>query len=215
MTVAELQDQIRQLDDVQFQEIKSWVVTVEVNRRDAQPEIEQAVREQRAEDAAALWEQHPELKPAVQKTPEKPVATSVEDAASKVEIEAYRQPTGAHDSYPKGAKFIYKGRVWESLMDGYCWEPDAPGIDERFVVDVTDRFVKTTGEKPEAETPETSENTETSEQPTAPAYRQPSGAHDAYKQGDRVTYNGAVYESTINANVWAPDTYPAGWKKLA
>ena len=210
-----LKNTIRNLNTADWLDLLGWAVGKEKQRREAQPEIEQAVREQRAEDAAALWEQHPELKPAVQKTPEKPVATSVEEAASKVEIEAYRQPTGAHDSYPKGAKFIYKGRVWESQMDGYCWEPDAPGIDERFVIDVTDRFVKTTGEKPEAETPETSENTETSEQPTAPAYRQPSGAHDAYKQGDRVTYNGAVYESTINGNVWAPDTYPAGWKKLA
>ena len=42
MTIAELQDQIRQLDDTQFQEIKSWLVTVEENRRVAQPEIEQA-----------------------------------------------------------------------------------------------------------------------------------------------------------------------------
>ena len=203
-----LKNTIRNLNTADWLDLLGWAVGKEKQRREAQPEIEQAVREQRAEDTAALWEAHPELKPAVVEAPEKPVATSVEEAASKVEIEAYRQPTGAHDSYPKGAKFIYKGRVLESLMDGYCWEPDAPGIDERFVVDVTDRFVKTTGEEPKAPEP-------ADEQPTAPEYRQPSGAHDAYKQGDRVTYNGAVYESTINANVWAPDAYPAGWKKLA
>ena len=202
-----LKNTIRNLNTADWLDLLGWAVGKEKQRREAQPEIEQAVREQRAEDAAALWEQHPELKPAVVEAPEKPVATSVEEAASKVEIEAYRQPTGAHDSYPKGAKFIYKGRVWESLMDGYCWEPDAPGIDERFVVDVTDRFVKAAGEEPKAPEPAV-------EQPTAPEYRQPSGAHDAYKQGDRVTYNGVVYESTINANVWTPDAYPQGWKKL-
>lgn len=202
-----LKNTIRNLNTADWLDLLGWVVGKEKQRREAQPEIEQAVREQRAEDAAALWGAHPELKPAVVEAPEKPVATSVEEAASKVEIEAYRQPTGAHDSYPKGAKFIYKGRVWESLMDGYCWEPDAPGIDERFVVDVTDRFVKTTGEEPKAPEPAV-------EQPTAPAYRQPSGAHDAYKQGDRVTYKGQAYESTINGNVWAPDAYPQGWKKL-
>lgn len=48
------------------------------------------------------------------------------------------------------------------------------------------------------------------EQP--PEWKQPEGGHDAYKVGDRVTYNGKVYESTINGNVWAPDAYPQGWK---
>ena len=43
---------------------------------------------------------------------------------------------------------------------------------------------------------------------------QPTGAHDAYQTGDRVLYpdaDGGVYESTIDANVWSPDAYPAGW----
>lgn len=43
-------------------------------------------------------------------------------------------------------------------------------------------------------------------------WQQPSGAHDAYNTGDRVVYNGSVYESLIDGNVWAPDAYPAGWK---
>lgn len=43
-------------------------------------------------------------------------------------------------------------------------------------------------------------------------WQQPSGAHDAYNTGDRVLYKGSIYESLINGNVWAPDTYPAGWK---
>jgi hypothetical protein len=43
---------------------------------------------------------------------------------------------------------------------------------------------------------------------------QPTGAHDAYNVGDCITYKGDKYESVINANVWNPETYPAGWKKL-
>lgn len=43
-------------------------------------------------------------------------------------------------------------------------------------------------------------------------WQQPTGAHDAYNTGDRVIYNGSVYESLIDGNVWAPDAYPAGWK---
>lgn len=35
-----------------------------------------------------------------------------------------------------------------------------------------------------------------------------------YMTGDRVTYNGKVYESTVDNNVWAPDAYPQGWKEV-
>lgn len=48
-----------------------------------------------------------------------------------------------------------------------------------------------------------------------PVWVQPTGAHDAYQIGDRVhfpTINDPVYESLINANVWSPVTYAAGWR---
>ena len=45
-------------------------------------------------------------------------------------------------------------------------------------------------------------------------WKQPTGAQDAYKVGDRVTFEGAVWESVIDANVWSPTAYPAGWKKV-
>lgn len=38
---------------------------------------------------------------------------------------------------------------------------------------------------------------------------QPLGGHDAYQIGDKVLYNGLVYESTAPDNVWPPDVY--GW----
>ena len=44
-----------------------------------------------------------------------------------------------------------------------------------------------------------------------PEWVQPLGASDAYNTGDIVSYNGKLYKSTINGNVWAPDVYPAGW----
>lgn len=49
---------------------------------------------------------------------------------------------------------------------------------------------------------------------TYPAWVQPTGAHDAYNIGDKVTFNGHLWESKINANVWSPTAYPAGWKDL-
>lgn len=45
-----------------------------------------------------------------------------------------------------------------------------------------------------------------------PAWSQPTGAHDAYNAGDVVSYNGSLYRSLIDGNVYAPDTYPAGWE---
>lgn len=43
-------------------------------------------------------------------------------------------------------------------------------------------------------------------------WKQPTGAHDAYNTGDRVTYDGFTWQSTIDANVWAPGV--AGWDKV-
>ena len=43
-----------------------------------------------------------------------------------------------------------------------------------------------------------------------PEWVQPTGAHDAYNIGDKVTYNGQHYVCTSNGNVYAPDVY--GWQ---
>ena len=42
-----------------------------------------------------------------------------------------------------------------------------------------------------------------------PEWVQPTGAHDAYNIGDKVTYKGNHYVCDINGNVYAPDVY--GW----
>lgn len=47
-----------------------------------------------------------------------------------------------------------------------------------------------------------------------PEWVQPTGAHDAYNTGDKVSYNGKHYESVIDNNVWSPADYPAGWKEI-
>lgn len=45
-----------------------------------------------------------------------------------------------------------------------------------------------------------------------PEYVQPTGAHDAYKSGDKITYNGEKYECVMDNCVWTPSDYPQGWK---
>ena len=43
-------------------------------------------------------------------------------------------------------------------------------------------------------------------------WKQPSGAHDAYNTGDKAIFEGHLWESLIDANVWSPLVY--GWKDL-
>ena len=46
-----------------------------------------------------------------------------------------------------------------------------------------------------------------------PEYAQPTGAHDSYKVGDKVTYNGKKYTCIMDNCVWSPETYPQGWEE--
>lgn len=41
-----------------------------------------------------------------------------------------------------------------------------------------------------------------------PEYVQPTGAHDAYQAGDKITYNGQHYVCLMDGCVWTPDAYP-------
>lgn len=49
-----------------------------------------------------------------------------------------------------------------------------------------------------------------------PEYVAPTGAHDAYYNGDKVTFNGEHYTCIApvgTACVWDPATYPTYWRK--
>ena len=96
--------------------------------------------------------------------------------------QAWRQPTGAHDAYPVDWTVTHNGSTWVSLTPANVWEPGVSGWRE-VVEDDT----------------------------APPEWVPPTGAHDAYQKGDLVTFEGAVYESTIDGNTWSPTDYPAGW----
>lgn len=59
---------------------------------------------------------------------------------------------------------------------------------------------------------------EGTEEPTEPEeypeYKEPTGQHDAYNTGDKITYNGKKYICKMDGCVWNPDTYPAGWEEV-
>lgn len=45
-----------------------------------------------------------------------------------------------------------------------------------------------------------------------PQWVQPTGAQDAYKKGDKVTYDNKHWISTADNNVWQPGVY--GWDEV-
>lgn len=46
---------------------------------------------------------------------------------------------------------------------------------------------------------------------TIQEWTQPDSTN-GYSTGDKVSYNGAIYKSLIDNNVWSPVDYPAGWQ---
>lgn len=45
-----------------------------------------------------------------------------------------------------------------------------------------------------------------------PEWIQPTGSHDAYANGDKVSHNGKKWVSTVDSNVWEPGVY--GWEEI-
>lgn len=115
----------------------------------------------------------------------------------------WKQPLGAHDAYEIGDIVEYNGKLYRSLINGNVWSPDVYAAGWEI-------YTETSGGGGGGTTP-----TEPETPPeTIPDFVKPTGAHDAYKKGDKVKYNGKIYESLIDANVYSPDEYPAGWKEV-
>ena len=99
-------------------------------------------------------------------------------------------PTGAHDIYKQGEWMIFTdGKYYECLSDT-AYSP----------TDYSSAW-RADGVEPEPEL-------------SIPEFVQPTGAHDAYKKGDKVSFNGKIYESLIDTNVHSPSAYPLGWQEI-
>lgn len=115
---------------------------------------------------------------------------SVSDEAAILIPDVFPAWSGAGVAYKTGDRVMYNGTMYKVLQDHTSqegWTPEAaPSLFAKVLT-------STTGEPLPWEQP---------------------GSTNPYMAGDRVTYNGKVYESTIDNNVWAPDAYPAGWKEI-
>lgn len=113
------------------------------------------------------------------------------DQPNEEGIYAWSQPYGATDCYQIGDKVTYQGKTWECTVANCVWAPGVYGWKE---------VGESSGEdKPTEEFPE---------------WVQPTGQHDAYMTGDKVTFKSKHYESVIDYNTWSPEAYPAGWKEV-
>lgn len=115
--------------------------------------------------------------------------------------------------------YVYNMGIYEGMLvrddDGFVYR-SITGTQERptellyHPKDVPALLVKV-----EEEVPEEPENPNPDEpQPSEeyPEWVQPTGAHDAYAQGAKVSHNGKKWTSDIAANVWEPGVY--GWTEI-
>lgn len=97
-------------------------------------------------------------------------------------------------SYEAEEILSFKGRLYRVLQSHTSQNDWTPEITPSLFVDITTRQVgEETGEIPEWEQPEST---------------------NPYNKGDRVVFEGVIYESTIDENVWSPIDHPQGWRVI-
>ena len=123
------------------------------------------------------------LRPYIEKAA---LSLSDEDALEAVNLFANWQPNKA---YIKDERVNYEGILYKCLQahtsqDG--WTPTAaPSLWAKVLI-------------PDAN--------------VIPEWEQPDSTNP-YMIGDKVLFEGQVYESVIDNNIWSPAAFPAGWKQ--
>lgn len=119
-------------------------------------------------------------------------------------------PYGTSGMYSKGECHLAEdGTVYICLQDNCVYDATAmPGYWEKYGEETTEPEDPDTEPDEPVVDPEGHGGDESGEWPE---FVKPTGAHDAYNIGDKVTYNGKHYICAMNACVYSPDEYPAGW----
>ena len=109
------------------------------------------------------------------------INTLTVDDQTALRMVAYYPDWTAGTAYAAGDRLVYNGDLYKVLQAHTSqagWTPDAaPAL---WVAVSVDEW---------------------------PEWVQPTGAHDAYHRGDKVSYNGKHYICTSYANVYAPGVY--------
>ena len=164
----------------------------------AEPTPEEKLQQQAAETKSKLMEQKDNLLMAMfTGTDTTPVVanyaimlTSVNDEVAEKIPEVFPAWDGSGKAYKTGDRVQYSGVLYKVLQDHTSqstWTPtDAPSL-----------FAKVL----------------TSTDGTPSEWQQPDSTNP-YMKGDKVLYNGKIYESIIDNNVWSPEAYPSGWQEI-
>ena len=99
----------------------------------------------------------------------------------------YPEWSGESISYNKNDRFMYHNKFYKVLQNHTSqanWTPDTASSLYVEIIDPAEEW---------------------------PEFKQPTGAHDAYAKDAKVTFEGKHYKSLIDANVYSPTAYPAGW----
>ncbi len=112
--------------------------------------------------------------------------TKAEEQTAKI----WKPVTGAHDVFTLGEVVEHNGKKYVSNHPANSWEPGT--------LEYLNLWIEIGATESNEILP----------------WVQPTGAHDSYQVGDRVTFEGKDYESLIDANVWSPTSYPQGWKEI-
>ena len=130
-----------------------------------------------------LYELAMKLRPYIEKAA---ISLSDEDALEAKEL--YPQWSGESVNYVPDMRVRYDGILYKVLQTHTsqpAWTPPAaPSLFAKVLIPDPD---------------------------VIPDWEQPDSTN-AYSMGDKVRFNGKVYESLINGNVWAPDVY--GWREI-
>lgn len=116
-------------------------------------------------------------------------AQTLEDAEALTAVELFPQ-WAADTIYKTGEKVQHEGILYKCLQDHVSQSEWAPNV-------AISLFAKVLIPDPEV----------------IPDWEQPDSTNP-YKKGDKVRFEGHVYESLIDGNIWSPAAYPAGWKQL-
>lgn len=94
-------------------------------------------------------------------------------------------------AYEVGKKVMYNGILYKVIIAHTSqadWTPDvAPSLFAKVINETVDGSI--------------------------PEFVQPDSTNP-YMKGDKVLFNGKVYESLIDSNVYSPEDYPQGWKEI-
>ena len=171
----------------------------EAGRLELQEEVEEPFRS----EILAVWGDSPTVTPPEPETPPAPTENPVEKAmitlarmqakalsdTDALEVTALFPVWEAGTAYQEGDRFTYGDNFYKVLQDHTSEEQWKPGEAPSLYVLVSD---------PAVEWPE---------------WREPTGAHDAYNTGDKVTYNGKRYVSKIDGNTTVPGTDGRYWEE--